>query len=71
MKQPWDKFIGNVGGAVLSPNLLEVKGTSHLKETSAATSIETLVNDVDATLVQWRLSIGNYGLKTSLTAGTL
>ena len=49
MKQPWDKFIGNVGGAVLSPNLLEVKGTSHLKETKAETSIEMNVNDIDAT----------------------
>lgn len=71
MKQPWDRFIGNVGGAVLSPNLLEVKGTKHLKETSIETSISMLVNDIDATLKQWRLSMGNYGLKTSLTAGTL
>lgn len=49
MKQEWDKFIGNVGGAVLSPNLLEVKGTKHLKETGIETSIEMLVNDIDAT----------------------
>ena len=49
MGQEWDKFIGNVGGAVLSPNLLEVKGTRHLKETGIETSIEMLVNDIDAT----------------------
>ena len=71
MSQEWDKFLANIGGAVLSPNLLEVKGTRHLKEMSAETSIEMLVNDIDAALTQWRLSMGNYGLKTSLTAGTL
>ena len=49
MGQNWDRFIGNVGGAVLSPNLLEVRGTKHLKETSQETSIEMLVNDIDAT----------------------
>lgn len=50
MSQEWDKFIANIGGAVLSPNLLEVKGTRHLKEISAETSIEMLVNDIDAAL---------------------
>jgi len=49
MRQNWDKFIGNVGGAVLSPNLLEVKGTRHLKEASIETSVCMLVNDIDAT----------------------
>ena len=54
MSQEWDKFLANIGGAVLSPNLLEVKGTRHLKEMSAETSIEMLVNDIDAALTQWR-----------------
>ena len=54
MEQEWDKFLANIGGAVLSPNLLEVKGTKHVKEMSCETSIEMLVNDIDAALTQWR-----------------
>ena len=45
----WDKFIHNIGGAVLSPNLLEVKGSPHLIETSAPTALHLMANDIDAT----------------------
>ena len=51
MTQEWDKFIANVGGAVLSPNLLEVKGSPHLIESDAPTALHMLVNDIDASLV--------------------
>ena len=72
MSQPWDKYLFNVGGAVLSPNMLDEKGTRHMKEMNIETSIMMLVNDIDASLIKhWRLSMGNHGLKTSLTAGTL
>jgi len=49
LDQPWDIFIHNIGGAVLSPNLLEVKGSPHLLESSAPTALHMLVNDIDAT----------------------
>ncbi len=54
MSQDWDKYLANIGGAVLSPNLLEVKGTRHLIEMSSETSLQMDVNDIDAALTQWR-----------------
>ena len=48
-KQGTDKFIWNKGGAVLNPNLLIRKGSSHLEETNIPTALNLLVNDIDAT----------------------
>lgn len=48
MSQNWDNFLCNIGGAVLSPNMLEVRGTRHMKEMDVETSISMLVNDIDA-----------------------
>ncbi len=47
IKQPWDDMIGNIGGAVLNPTLMKVKGLPCLKETSRRSSIYRLAADLD------------------------
>lgn len=47
METPYCKFIGNVGGAVLSPSRMKTKGVSCLVESDEETFIYQLVSDLD------------------------
>ena len=47
IKQQYDNAIGNIGGAVLNPTLMKVKGLPCLKESSLRSSIYRLAMDLD------------------------
>ena len=47
IKAEYDEVIGNIGGAVLNPTLMKVKGVPCLKETSLRSSIYRLAADLD------------------------
>ena len=47
IKQEYDEVIGNIGGAVLNPTLMKVKGVPCLIETPKRSSIYRLAADID------------------------
>lgn len=47
METPTDRYIGNVGGAVLSPSRMRTKGVKCLEESNEETFVYQLVSDLD------------------------
>ena len=70
MDDPWDKYIFNKGGQVLSPDLTKGTGVSILTDSDAVSYVHKLVCDIDVSSTTSATCSRNATRRTFLIAGT-
>lgn len=69
IKQEYDDTIGNIGGAVLSPTLMKVRGLPCLKESSIRSAIYRLAADLDVSSFYPTVTrVGNISRETKIAS---